>query len=148
MVCGGLRMLCRSECAASQSVQRVRPCLLSSHSFFARRAGLRYEDMGHYGKGELVFMDIENIHVVRSSFNKLVELCSPGEVIEGMCRSPVRAEPKQSVTARGPQCAHAGTTAVGTCHVCTLYASCRGARHGWRTLGQTWHEHGMIRRTS
>jgi hypothetical protein len=39
--------------------------------------------MGHYGKGELVFMDIENIHVVRSSFNKLVELCTPGEVIEG-----------------------------------------------------------------
>lgn len=135
-------------CYAGQSVQRVRPCLLSSHSFFARRAGLRYEDMGHYGKGELVFMDIENIHVVRSSFNKLVELCSPGEVIEGMCRSPVRAEPKQSVTARGPQCAHAGTTAVGTCHVCTLYDSSRGARHGWRTLGQTWHEHGMNRRTS
>jgi len=44
--------------------------------------GAGYENMAHYGNGELIFMDIENIHVVRNSYNKMRELCLPGETPE------------------------------------------------------------------
>eukprot|EP01006_Ploeotia_vitrea_P031533 TRINITY_DN63874_c0_g1_i1.p1 TRINITY_DN63874_c0_g1~~TRINITY_DN63874_c0_g1_i1.p1 ORF type:complete len:1121 (+),score=591.58 TRINITY_DN63874_c0_g1_i1:188-3364(+) len=43
--------------------------------------GAGYENVGHYTKMQLSFMDIENIHVMRDSLGKLVDACQQASAV-------------------------------------------------------------------